>query len=85
MGLAVMACLVAGCDSLTLDQRRFVGLTAGAATGLITAEALGSDANWRVIATLGGAAAGTLVAQNSAVGRCAYARGDGTYFVAACP
>jgi len=84
LAVAAMA-LVGGCDALTSKQRTIVGLTAGAATGLITAEALGADSNWRIIAALGGAAAGTLVAQNSSVGRCAYARGDGTYFVAACP
>lgn len=81
----VATALVAGCETLTTEQRTLVGLTAGAATGLITAEALGADSNWRLIAALGGAAAGTLVAQNAAAGRCAYARGDGTYFVAACP
>ena len=77
--------LMAGCENLTTEQRTLVGITAGAATGLITAEALDADSNWRLIAALAGAAAGTLVAQNAASDRCAYARGDGTYFVAACP
>ena len=77
--------LVAGCENLTSEQRTLVGMTAGAATGLLTAEAFDADGNWRLIAALAGAAAGTLVAQNSASGRCAYARGDGTYFAAACP
>ena len=75
----------AGCDNLTPEQRTVVGLTAGAAAGLVTAEVLGADRNWRIIAALAGAAAGTLVAQNAADGRCAYARGDGTYYTAACP
>lgn len=79
------ACCVAGCENLTSEQRMVVGITAGAAAGLLTAEAFDADADWRVIAALAGAAAGTLVAQNSATGRCAYARGDGTYFEAACP
>jgi osmotically inducible lipoprotein OsmB len=82
--LAAVA-LMTGCENLTTEQRTLVGITAGAATGLITAEALDADSNWRLIAALAGAAAGTLVAQNSAAGRCAYARGDGTYFVASCP
>jgi hypothetical protein len=45
------------------------------------------DANndWRLIAALGGAAIGTIVAQNDATQECAYARGDGTYLVAPCP
>jgi outer membrane lipoprotein SlyB len=77
--------LLVGCENLTTEQRTLVGMTAGAATGLITAEALDADDNWRLIAALAGAAAGTLVAQNNAVDRCAYARGDGTYFIAACP
>lgn len=85
--LAAMAALslVVGCENLTTEQRTLVGMTAGAATGLITAEALDADDNWRLIAALAGAAAGTLVAQNNTADQCAYARGDGTYFVAACP
>lgn len=77
--------LVGACENLTREERTIVGLTAGAAVGLITAEALDADDNWRLIAALAGAAAGTLVAQNADTGRCAYARGDGTYYVAACP
>ena len=77
--------LVAGCENLTPEQRTVVGVTAGAAAGLITAEALKADDDWRLIAALAGAAAGTLVAQNSATDRCAYARGDGTYYTAPCP
>lgn len=76
---------LAGCETLTREERSLVGLTAGAATGLLTAEAFDADSNWRLIAALAGAAAGTLVAQNSETRRCAYARGDGTYFEAACP
>lgn len=84
--LAVASLLaVTGCENLTSEQRTVVGITAGAAAGLITADALGADKNWRLISALAGAAAGTLVAQNSATDRCAYARGDGTYYTAACP
>ena len=75
----------AGCEGMTPTQRTVVGVTGGAAAGLITAEALGANSNWRLIAALAGAAAGTLVAQNTATGRCAYARGDGTYYTAPCP
>ena len=77
--------IVTGCENLTPEQRTVVGITAGAAAGLITADALGADNNWRLISALAGAAAGTLVAQNAATGNCAYARGDGTYYTAPCP
>mgnify|MGYP000382099921 CR=1 FL=1 len=46
---------------------------------------LDADKDWRLIAALAGAAAGTMVAQNSASDSCAYARGDGTYYTAPCP
>ncbi|KFE33893.1 glycine zipper 2TM domain-containing protein [Thioclava atlantica] len=82
--LASCAALPA-CENLTPQQRTVVGVTAGAAAGLITAEALEADSHWRLIAALAGAAAGTIVAQNSATQQCAYARGDGTYYVMPCP
>lgn len=85
-GVSVAAfSLLGACENLTREERTIVGLTAGAAAGLITAEALDADDDWRLIAALAGAAAGTLVAQNTDSRRCAYARGDGTYYVAACP
>jgi len=76
---------MAGCENLTSEQRTLVGLAGGAAAGLITADALKADDDWRLIAALAGAAAGTVVAQNTATKSCAYARGDGTYYTAACP
>ncbi len=76
---------VPACENLTTDQRTVVGATGGAAVGLLTAELLDADKNWRLIAALAGAAAGTIVAQNEATQQCAYARGDGTYFLAPCP
>lgn len=84
VGLALMAALPA-CENLTPEQRTVVGITGGAAAGLITADALNANSNWRLIAALAGAAAGTLVAQNSVTENCAYARGDGTYYIAPCP
>ena len=77
--------LVQGCENLTSEQRTVVGVAAGAAAGLITADALNADRDWRLIAALAGAAAGTIVAQNSRTGNCAYSRGDGTYYTAPCP
>ena len=77
--------LLPACENLTSEQRTVVGVTAGAAAGLITADLLKADDDWRIIAALAGAAAGTLVAQNTDTGQCAYARGDGTYYRAPCP
>lgn len=84
---AAMAVLLAlaGCENMNSESRTVAGMTGGAAAGLLTAEVLGADDDWRVIAALAGAAAGTLVAQNSQTGMCAYSRGDGTYYRAPCP
>ncbi|MGR3759106.1 glycine zipper 2TM domain-containing protein [Roseobacteraceae bacterium NS-SX3] len=79
------ALLLAGCENLTPEQRTVTGVAGGAAAGLILADALKADDDWRLIAALGGAAAGTMVAQNSQTKQCAYARGDGTYYTAPCP
>ena len=85
MGVASAAILaLAGCDTMTSEQRTVTGVAGGAAAGLITAEALGADSNWRLISALAGAAAGTVVAQNAANNQCAYSRGDGTYYRAPC-
>ena len=81
----VAALTLAACETLTPEQRTVVGVTGGAAAGLITAEVLEADDDWRLIAALAGAAAGTVVAQNSSDRMCAYARGDGTYYTARCP
>lgn len=83
--VTISSLILANCENLTTDQRTVVGLTAGAAAGLITAEALSADREWTIIAALTGAAVGTIVAQNSASDLCAYARGDGTYYTAPCP
>ena len=77
--------ILPACTELTADQASVVGVTAGAATGLIAANVLEADDDWTLIAALGGAAAGTLVAQNARRDQCAYSRGDGTYYTAACP
>ncbi len=76
---------LAACGDLTPEQQTLVGVTGGAAAGLITADLLDADNDWRIIAALTGAAVGTVVARNSETGRCAYARGDGTYYTAPCP
>lgn len=79
---AVLA--LAGCQ-MTQTERSVVGGVAGAAGGLAVANLLGANSNWTILTTVAGAAAGTLLAQNQNTGRCAYARGDGTYYEAACP
>ena len=76
---------LSACDTLTPEQRTVAGVAGGAAVGLMTAEALDASDEWRVIAALAGAAAGTVVAQNESGNLCAYARGDGTYYSAPCP
>lgn len=81
---AGMLTLVA-CQNMTSQQRTVAGVAGGAAAGLIAADALEADDDWRLIAGLAGAAAGTVVAQNRNGQTCAYARGDGTYYRAPCP
>ncbi len=73
------------CENLTSNQRTVAGVAGGAAAGLLTAKALGAGSDWQLISALGGAAAGTVVAQNNQRKVCAYSRGDGTYYEAACP
>jgi len=86
MGLAASGIMVlAGCEGMSTEGRIAAGMAGGAAAGLITAEALDANDDWRLIAALAGAAAGTIVAENTATGMCAYARGDGTYYRAPCP
>lgn len=85
-GLTLFAGMaLSGCENLTSEQRTVAGVAGGAAAGLITAEALGADSDWRLISALAGAAAGTVVAQNQNRTTCAYARGDGTFYEAPCP
>ena len=87
LALGLSTSLLAACGNMGMNQNTatVAGVAGGAAAGLLTAEALGANDNWRLIAALGGAAAGTLVAQNAATQQCAFARGDGTYYTAACP
>ncbi|GGH19559.1 hypothetical protein SAMN05444007_101246 [Cribrihabitans marinus] len=82
---AFAAVALTACTNLTPEQRTVAGVAGGAAAGLIAADALKADDDWKLIAALGGAAAGTLVAQNNQSQQCAYSRGDGTYYTAACP
>lgn len=82
--LLAAAVVLAGCQ-MTQTERNVVGGVIGAGGGLAVANLLGANTNWKIIGTVAGAAAGTLLAQNTQTGRCAYARGDGTYYEAPCP
>lgn len=77
--------LLPACADMSPTARTTAGVAGGAAAGLIAADVLEADDDWTLIAALAGAAAGTVVAENNATGRCAYARGDGTYYTAPCP
>jgi osmotically inducible lipoprotein OsmB len=79
---ALAVASVAGC---TKEERIVAGGMIGAGAGLLTASVLGANSNWTILTVLAGAAAGALVAKNKVTGKCAYARGDGTYYEAACP
>ncbi|MEZ5753148.1 MAG: glucose-6-phosphate isomerase [Paracoccaceae bacterium] len=81
--VAVAALALGGC-TLSQDERAIVGGLAGAAGGLILADALNANSNWTVVAALGGAAAGALVARNSRTGECAYSNGSGQYYTRSC-
>ena len=79
-----MVLLLPACEGMTPEARTVAGVAGGAAAGLIAADALKADKDWKLIGALAGAAAGTVVAQNLNNRDCAYARGDGTYYVAPC-
>lgn len=75
---------LAGCMS-TEDERILTGALVGGGVGLVSAKVLGADNDWVIVATLAGAAIGTLVARNTATKECAYSNGDGTYRTGPCP
>jgi osmotically inducible lipoprotein OsmB len=84
MAILAGAVALAGCQ-MTSTERSVAGGVLGAAGGLAVANLLGANSNWAIIGTVAGAAAGTLLARNTETNTCAYARGDGTYYEAACP
>ena len=83
--LACVGALSLSACQMTTNEQAMVGGLVGAGAGLITANALGANSSWTVIAVLAGAAAGTMVARNNATNECAYANGDGTYRTGPCP
>ncbi|MEM9756672.1 MAG: glucose-6-phosphate isomerase [Pseudomonadota bacterium] len=75
---------VAGCQ-LTPQQRQVASTVGGLGAGLLVASAFDANTELTILAAAAGAAAGTLLAQETSTGNCAYANGDGTYSVAPCP
>lgn len=75
------------CDTYTMTpaQQSAAGAVGGAAAGLLVADAFDANDNWKVVSTLAGAAAGTMVARNANNRTCAYSNGNGTYYQAPCP
>lgn len=80
---SVTSLALAGCMQGVSD-RELVGGAAGAAGGALLASAFDADRGWTVVSALAGAAAGTLVARNTARNQCAYSNGDGTYRTVPC-
>lgn len=83
--IVAVSMTLAGCGEMTQTERSVAGGLAGAAGGLAVSNLLGANTNWTILGTVAGAAAGTLLAQDTQRGVCAYARGDGTYYEAPCP
>jgi hypothetical protein len=73
----VFAAIVAltGCQNLTAQDQANLGLAAGAAGGLLLADAFDANPAWTVVSALGGAAIGQQVARNRNTGECAYYAG----------
>ncbi|MCB1396773.1 MAG: glucose-6-phosphate isomerase [Rhodobacteraceae bacterium] len=84
LAAATVATLTLGACTMTSNERAVVGGLAGAAGGLILADALNANPNWTIVAALGGATAGALVARNARTGECAYANGRGQYYTRPC-
>lgn len=70
--------------TMTSNERAVAGGLAGAAGGLVLANALDANPNWTIVAALGGAAAGALVARNAGTNECAYSDGRGGYITQRC-
>lgn len=81
---AVVAIALAGCETMTPQERQVTGGLVGATAALVTANALNASAGWTLLTVLTGATVGTLVARNERTGQCAYARGNGRYLMRPC-
>jgi len=76
--------LVASACQPTPQNQAATGAVLGGAAGFALSELVDANDNWTAVAVLGGAAAGSVVAQNQSSQECAYADGRGGYYVAAC-
>ncbi len=82
--LALIAAGALSACTMNANERAWAGGLAGAAGGLLLADALNANSNWTIVAALAGATAGSMVGRNSATGECAYANGRGQYYTGAC-
>lgn len=80
----VAAAFTLSACEMSPGQRDLTGALAGGAVGLIAADALRASPNWTIVAGLAGAAAGVKVARHADRNRCAYADGEGRYYVERC-
>ncbi len=77
---ALSACgSLGGRDALVTTDNTDTGF------GAITPAILSENRNWSVTGEISGAQPGEIVARNAAMGQCAYARGDSTFYTAPCP
>ncbi|MGB0659991.1 MAG: glucose-6-phosphate isomerase [Mangrovicoccus sp.] len=84
LGLCAVLALTA-CDSISdTNKATATGATAGAVGGAVLAKLLGAEGGWTAVGALAGAAAGAVVARNDQASQCYYAKGDGSYYKAAC-
>ena len=82
-GTAAASMFLMGCQA---SNSELAGGAIGAAAGVyLTKEVLEEDDAWVAVGALAGASAGVMVARNTQTRQCAYSRGDGTYYTAACP
>ncbi len=81
-GLFVILALAA-CQPTPQNQAA-LGAVIGGVTGLALSELVDANSQWKTVAVIGGAAAGTMLAQNQNTRECAYADGRGGYFLAPC-
>ena len=79
----ILPFILAGCLS-PAEERQVGGAAIGAGSGFIAGTILGLDDGWLAATTLAGAAAGSVIATNSARNECAYADGQGGYTTGPC-
>ncbi|NKX44300.1 glycine zipper 2TM domain-containing protein [Roseicyclus persicicus] len=81
--LFTAALALAACQPTPQNQAA-LGAVVGGATGLAIAELTDANPQWTAVAVIGGAAAGSVIAQNQTTRECAYADGRGGYYTAPC-